>query len=43
LVPRKTVKTLRDMSRRDGVPAGKIARRAIEAYIYGDVIVEGAS
>jgi hypothetical protein len=32
LVPRKSVKKLREMSRREGVSAGELARRAIEAY-----------
>src|SRR5205814_9323065 len=30
LVPRKSVKKLREMSRRQGVSAGELARRAIE-------------
>src|SRR5271156_1566790 len=40
LVPRKSVKKLREMSRREGVSAGELARRAIEAYISGNVIAE---
>jgi hypothetical protein len=38
LVPRKSVKKLREMSRREGVSAGELARRAIEAYTTGNVI-----
>jgi enamine deaminase RidA (YjgF/YER057c/UK114 family) len=37
LVPRKNVKKLREMSRREGVSAGELARRAIEAYTSGNV------
>ena len=37
LVPRKSVKKLREMSRREGVSAGELARRAIEAYTTGNV------
>src|ERR1700736_1098669 len=40
LVPRKSVKKLREMSRREGVSAGELARRAIEAYTSGNVIAE---
>src|SRR5258708_13124492 len=40
LVPRKSVKKLREMSRREGVSAGELARRAIEAYTSGNVIPE---
>src|SRR6185312_2118309 len=40
LVPRKSVKKLREMSRREGVSAGALARRAIEAYISGNVLTE---
>jgi hypothetical protein len=40
LVPRKSVKKLREMSRREGVSAGELARRAIEAYTSGKVIAE---
>jgi hypothetical protein len=35
LVPRQSVKKLREMSRREGVSAGEIARRAIDAYTSG--------
>jgi hypothetical protein len=42
LVPRKSVKKLREMSRREGVSAGELARRAIEAYTSGNVIAEPA-
>ena len=40
LVPRKSVKKLREMSRRQGVSAGELARRAIDAYTSGYVIAE---
>jgi hypothetical protein len=40
LVPRKSVKKLREMSRREGVSAGELARRAIEAYTSGNVFPE---
>ena len=40
LVPRKHVKKLREMSKREGVSAGELARRAIEAYTSGSVIAE---
>jgi hypothetical protein len=40
LVPRKSVKKLREMSRREGVSAGELARRAIEAYTAGRVLTE---
>jgi len=40
LVPRKSVKKLREMSRREGVSAGELARRAIEAYTSGSVLTE---
>ncbi len=40
LVPRKSVKKLREMSRREGVSAGELARRAIEAYTSGRVLAE---
>ena len=40
LVPRKSVKKLREMSRREGVSAGELARRAIEAYTSGKVLSE---
>lgn len=37
LVPRASVKKLREMSRREGVSAGELARRAIEAYTSGNI------
>jgi hypothetical protein len=40
LVSRKSVKKLREMSRREGVSAGELVRRAIEAYTSGNVIAE---
>jgi hypothetical protein len=40
LVPRKNVKKLREMSKREGVSAGELARRAIEAYTSGNVVSE---
>src|SRR5437588_11241286 len=40
LVPRKSVKKLREMSRREGVSAGELARRAIDAYTSGNVFSE---
>jgi len=40
LVPRKSVKKLREMSRREGVSAGELARRAIEAYTSGKIVTE---
>jgi enamine deaminase RidA (YjgF/YER057c/UK114 family) len=40
LVPRKNVKKLREMSQREGVSAGELARRAIEAYTSGNVLAE---
>ena len=40
LVPRESVKKLRERSRREGVSAGELARRAIEAYMSGNVIAE---
>jgi hypothetical protein len=40
LVPRKNVKKLREMSRREGVSAGELARRAIEAYTSGNILTE---
>ena len=40
LVSRRSVKKLREMSRREGVSAGEIARRAIEAYTSGRVLSE---
>jgi hypothetical protein len=42
LVPRKSVKKLREMSRREGVSGGEIVRRAIEAYTSGNFIAEPA-
>jgi hypothetical protein len=38
LVPRKNVKKLREMSRREGVSAGELARRAIDAYTSRKVL-----
>src|SRR5437762_13321919 len=40
LVPRKSVKKLREMSRREVVSAGELARRAIETYTSGNAIPE---
>ncbi|HWG71569.1 MAG TPA: hypothetical protein VN692_19300 [Steroidobacteraceae bacterium] len=40
LVPRKSVKKLREMSRHQGVSAGALVRRAIEAYTSGNVLTE---
>jgi enamine deaminase RidA (YjgF/YER057c/UK114 family) len=40
LVPRRSVKKLREMSRREGVSAGELARRAIEAYTSGSILTE---
>jgi len=40
LVPRKSVKKLREMSQREGVSAGELARRAIEAYTSGNIIAK---
>src|SRR5260370_41177750 len=40
LVPRRSVKKLREMSRREGVSAGELARRAIEAYTSRNVLTE---
>ncbi len=40
LVPRKSVKKLREMSRREGVSAGELARPAIGAYTSGKVLTE---
>ena len=36
LVPQKSVRKLRELSRLRGVSAGELARRAIEAYLSGD-------
>jgi RecB family exonuclease len=38
LVSRKSVKKLREMSRREGVSAGALVRRAIEAYTSGNIL-----
>jgi hypothetical protein len=40
LVPRKSVKKLREMSRREGVSAGELARRAIDAFTSGNILTE---
>ncbi|MGH8220582.1 MAG: hypothetical protein ACREUT_18765 [Steroidobacteraceae bacterium] len=40
LVPRRSVKKLREMSRKEGVSTGELARRAIEAYTSGRVLSE---
>jgi enamine deaminase RidA (YjgF/YER057c/UK114 family) len=40
LVPRKSVKKLREISRREGVSVGELARRAIEAYTSGNILTE---
>jgi hypothetical protein len=40
LVPRRSVKKLREMSRKEGVSAGELARRAIEAYTSGRLLSE---
>src|SRR5438094_8156445 len=40
VVPRKSVRKLREMSRRQGVSAGELARRAIAAYTSGKVLTE---
>lgn len=40
LVPRRSVKKLREMSLREGVSAGELARRAIEAYTSGKLLTE---
>jgi enamine deaminase RidA (YjgF/YER057c/UK114 family) len=40
LVPRKSVKKLREMSRREGISAGELARRAIEAFTSGNVLTQ---
>ena len=40
LVPRASVKKLKEMSRKEGVSAGELARRAIEAYTSGKVLPE---
>jgi hypothetical protein len=38
LVPRRSVKKLREMSRKEGVSTGELARRAIDAYTSGKVL-----
>ncbi|MGH8320269.1 MAG: hypothetical protein ACREUL_20260 [Steroidobacteraceae bacterium] len=40
LVPRRSVKKLKEMSRKEGVSTGELARRAIEAYTSGRVLSE---
>ncbi len=40
LLPRKSVKKVREMSRREGVSAGEIVRRAIETYTSGQARTE---
>jgi hypothetical protein len=40
LVPRRSVEKLRQMSRKQGVSTGELARRAIEAYTAGKVLSE---
>jgi hypothetical protein len=40
LVSRKSVRKLREMSRREGVSAGELVHRAIEAYTCGKVPTE---
>ena len=40
LVPRRSVKKLQEMSRKEGVSTGELARRAIEAYTSGRVLAE---
>ncbi len=40
LVPRRSVKKLREMSRKEGVSAGELVRRAIEAYTSGRLLSE---
>ncbi len=40
LVPRKSVTKLREMSVREGVSAGELARRAIDAYTSGSIRTE---
>ena len=40
LVPRKSVKRLREMSRREGISAGELVRRAIDAYTSAKVLTE---
>lgn len=40
LVSRKSVKKIREMSRREGVSAGELVRRAIDAYTSRDILTE---
>ena len=40
LVPSRSVKKLQEMSRKEGVSTGELARRAIEAYTSGRVLSE---
>ena len=40
LVPKRSVKKLQEMSRKEGVSTGELARRAIEAYTSGRVLSE---
>jgi hypothetical protein len=40
LVPRKSVKKLREISRREGISAGELVRCAIEAYTSGNKLAE---
>ncbi|MGH8291293.1 MAG: hypothetical protein ACREV7_20230 [Steroidobacteraceae bacterium] len=40
LVPRRSVKKLKEMSRKEGVSTGELARRAIAAYTSGRVLSE---
>jgi Ribbon-helix-helix protein, copG family len=40
LVPRKTVRKLREMSRRRGISVGELVRRAIDAYTSGKILTE---
>lgn len=40
LVPRASVKKLKEMSRKEGVSTGELARRAIKAYTSGKVLTE---
>jgi hypothetical protein len=40
LVPRESVRKLKQMSRKEGVSTGELARRAIEAYTSGKVLSE---
>jgi hypothetical protein len=38
LMPHKSVKKLLEMSRREGVSARELVRRAIEEYIFGNAL-----